>query len=77
MKSVFQSLFSCLTEAVNSNDRHALEQERHAALLKTLKYREITHEGVAYQWSAIQDSEHPSFLLQCDSGELWVSVEIS
>lgn len=76
MKSIFQSLFSCLTESVNSNDRYALEQERHAALVKTLKYREIVYEGVAYQWSAIQDSEHPSFLLQCDSGELWVSVEI-
>jgi len=76
MKSVFQNLFSCLTESANSNDRYALEQERHAALVKTLKYREITHEGIVYQWSAIQDSEHPFFLLQCDGGELWVSVEI-
>ena len=76
MKSVFRILLSCLTESVNNNDRQALEQERHAALVKILKYRKIVYEGVAYQWSAIQDSEHPSFLLQCDGGELWVQVEI-
>lgn len=76
MKNLFQRFFGCLTESVNNNDRYALGQERHAALVKTLKYREIVYEGIAYQWSAIQDSEQPSFLLQCDGGELWVQVEI-
>lgn len=76
MKIFLRDLLFSRTEFLSGNDRYILEQERHAALVKTLKYKEITYEGVVYQWSAIQDSEHPSFLLQCDGGELWVQVEI-
>lgn len=40
-----------------------------------MKYKNIEVYGQRYKWSSKQDSQHPDFVLICNQGEIWVSVE--
>ena len=39
-----------------------------------MNYRNIEINGAVFKWSAILDSQHPDFVLVCESGEIWVQV---
>ena len=42
-----------------------------------LHFQTHQYKGQEYQWSATQYDEHPDFMLSCESGNIWVQVELS
>lgn len=41
-----------------------------------MKYKALIIDGVSYKWAASQDSEHSDYVLVCESGEIWVQIEV-
>jgi len=39
-----------------------------------MNYKNIEINGTVFKWSAIEDSQHPDFVLNCERGEIWVQV---